>query len=132
MQMLELLSERLSLASFEELHVTLFSILHATGPSKSDPSAPTPHEIPSVVNQTKLSFLIGCPLEPTPISAVAPSIQYAQQFAAPVLTVTLSAAKHWISSSLTEPYTRVVASSSSPSLVTVMDPIFSPIDLNLG
>lgn len=130
--MLELLSERLSLASFEELHVTLLAILHASVPTKSFPSTPTPHEIPSLVNQTKLSFLIGCPLEPTPISTVAPSIQYAQQFADPVLTVTLSAAKHWISSSLTEPYTMVVASSSAPSLVTVTDPIVSPIDLNLG
>lgn len=94
MQMEELSDPMLSLASLEVLHAVLFWILQSTGPVNAAPSELFPHEIPSVVNQTNLSDLIGFLLESRPISRVAPSIQYAQQLAEPYLTVLKSAAKH--------------------------------------
>jgi hypothetical protein len=76
-----------SLASLEVLHAVLLAILQSTGPVKATPSELFPHVIPSVVNQTNLSCLIGFLLVSSPITRVAPSIQYDQQFAAPVLIV---------------------------------------------
>lgn len=113
-----------SLASLEVLHAVLLAILQSTGPVNATPSELFPHVIPSVVNQTNLSDLIGFPMESLPISRVAPSIQYDQQLAEPSLTVLKSAAKHLISSSLTSPSVKLPSPSSEAT--------FSPTVLKNG